>query len=97
MGGNVDNVISACHNVNVPCLVDIAGIASVNPLAIEANHVTLVESFLIPPKCPKRSRCQWKAQNDVSHVAPGHLVAFVIHNSDHYGAALVTMHLRKWE
>lgn len=61
MSGNVDNVISPRHDVNVALFINVAGIASVYPLAIEAQHVALPESFFILPKSPKRSRCQWQA------------------------------------
>lgn len=81
MGGNVDNVISPCHDVDVSFLIHVAGITSVNPLALEAQQVTLVESLVILPKRPKRSRCQWKTQNDVARTSPGNLIAFVIHDS----------------
>ena len=90
MSGNVDNVVSPRHDVNVPLFVDVAGIAGVYPLSIEAQHVAFPESLFVLPKCPERSRCQWKAQNNVSHAAPGDLVSFVIHNSGYYRLTLVT-------
>lgn len=49
MSGNVDNIISSCHDVNVPLLVNVAGITSVYPLALEAQHVAFPEPLFILP------------------------------------------------
>lgn len=78
MGGDVDDVVASGHYVHVAVLVDHARVARVDPSAVEALHVALVEALFVAKQGSQSCGREWDAHDDIPHRSSFDLVALVI-------------------
>lgn len=78
VSGDVDDVVAAGHDVHVAVFIDHARVARVDPLAIKALHVALVEAFFVAEQSGQPCGCERDAHDDIPHLPPLDFVALVV-------------------
>merc|ERR1712000_421858 len=66
------------HDVDIPILVDHAGVACVEPFAVEAFEVASVEARIVVEQGRESRRGQGHGEHDIAHPALLDLVAFIV-------------------
>ncbi len=82
VGGDVNDVVGAGHDMHVAVFVNHAGVASVDPFAVEAFHVAFVESLVI---VEERREAGWRkrySEYNIPHAALFNFVPRVVYGSD---------------
>ena len=76
--GDIDDVVAAGHDVDVPVCVDHARVAGVEPAAVEAREVALVEALWVVEEGGEACGGEGEVEHDVAHVAVGELGAVIV-------------------
>ena len=82
MGGDVDDVIAARHDVHVAVFVDHTRVACVDPFTVETLHVALVEALFVTEKSGQACGCEGNAHHDIPHLPSLDFVTFVVDGPD---------------
>ncbi len=78
MRRDVDDIVTPAHDVDIPILVDHAGVACVEPFAVEAFEVASVEARIVVEQGRESRRGQGHGEHDIAHPALLDLVAFIV-------------------
>ena len=82
MSSHVDDVVAAGHDVHVAFVVNHPGVAGIDPAAVEALHVALVEAFFVVEEGGEACGCERDGEDDIAHGAWGNFAAGVVDGAD---------------
>ena len=82
VGGDVDYVVRARHDVHIAVFVDHTRVARVDPFPVEALHIALVEALFFAEESGQACGRERDGHDYVSHLTFLDFVALVVHGPD---------------